>query len=152
MLYKIQRYDFRPYNKIYFFLGDNDLLTKDKALGFIGKNKVQIDLEKVIFLNFTGNSVLKFLLESDPFEFIELSRNHLSLIFPQLIFVKIPPSRQNKQGYLKSLIVVVFSMIKTFLIYLSIEGDFEAIISNGPALALSVFASAYLKSVTIPRK
>jgi hypothetical protein len=73
MLYKIQRYDFRPYNKIYFFLGDNDLLTKDKALGFIRKNKVQIDLEKVIFLKFTGNPVLKFLLESSPFGFIELS-------------------------------------------------------------------------------
>ena len=60
MLYKIQRYDFRPYNKIYFFLADNDLLTKDKALGFIGTNKVQIDLEKVIFLNFTGNSLLAY--------------------------------------------------------------------------------------------
>ena len=43
-------------------------------------------------------------------------------------------------------------MIKTFLIYMRIEGDFEAIVSNGPALALSVFASAYLKSVTIPWK
>jgi len=46
MLYKLQRYDFSFYNKVYFIIGDNDSLTKGKCLLFIEENSVKLDKEK----------------------------------------------------------------------------------------------------------
>ena len=110
MLYKLQRFDFSPYDKQDFYYQDFDNLTIQKTYNFIEINNVQIDKDKIRF-------------------------------------IPLPTSRANKQGIFKSQYVVIYSIGKTFFIYLSMNTSYQAIISNGPAIALSVYTSAYLKSV-----
>ena len=42
MLYMSQRYDFKKFNKVYLIIGDDDDLSKDKAIHFWKENKCGI--------------------------------------------------------------------------------------------------------------